>query len=152
MMKDFGIFSDRIYRIFLSCFVLLSCLNPAGGFNPDASGTRSVDLESKPEPSRRRDVQRVPIDFGPAITEGALRCELKKNMIVVTPLPNLNSFTVTLRVDKLTSIKGMQVKSITAINTDGTKIRSVKFDTKANLANFQTRKSEFAYQVLLNRL
>ncbi len=99
-----------------------------------------------------RNVNKVSIDFGPVVTEGAFRYELKKNMIVVTPLPDIDPFTVTLRVDKLTSIKAMQVASITAIDADGKNIRSVKFDTKANLVEFQTRKNEFAYQILLNRL
>ena len=78
-------------------------------------------------------------------------------MIVVTPLPDIDPFTVTLRVDKLTGTKGIQAASITAIDTDGKNIRNVvlgtpygEFDAKKTLAKFQTRKNEFAYQVLLS--
>jgi len=128
------------------------CYVNARGFNPDAKQIRPVKPKSKAEPSLRWNAKRVPIDFGPVITESAFRYEVKKNMIVVTPLPDIDPFTVTLRIDKLTGTKGATVKSVIAVDADGKNIRSVQFDTKANLANFQTRKSEFAYQVLLNRL
>jgi len=97
-----------------------------------------------------RNVNKVPIDFGPVVTEGALRCQLKKNMIVVTPLPDIDPFTVTLRIDKLTGTKGATVKSVIAVDADGNNIRTVEFDAKRNLVSFQTRKNEFAYHILLS--
>jgi hypothetical protein len=121
----------------------------ARGFNPDAS--QSQPAKPKPEPSSRWNVNRTSIDFGSVVTEGALRCELKKNMIVVTPLPDIDPFTITLRIDKLTG-SSAQVKSVIAVDADGRNIRNVQFDTKANLVKFQTRKNDFAYQISLNRL
>ncbi len=127
------------------------CYVNARGFNPDASQSRRAKPKSKPEPSSRWNVNRVPIDFGSIVTEGALRCQLKKNILIVTPLPDIDPFTVTLRIDNLTS-SSAQVKSIHAVDADGRNIRTVEFDTKANLVKFQTHKNDFAYQISLNRL
>jgi hypothetical protein len=70
-------------------------------------------------------------------------------MIVVTPLPDLDPFTVTLRIDKLTGIKDTQPASLTAIDADGNNIRTVEFEEKRNLVTFKTRKNEFAYMIML---
>jgi hypothetical protein len=97
-----------------------------------------------------RNANKVPIDFGPVVTKGALRCELKKNMLIATPLPDIDPFTVTLRIDELAG-SSVQVKSVIAVDADGKNIRTVQFDAKRNLVSFQTRKNEFAYQISLNR-
>jgi len=120
----------------------------------NARGVSPIKPKLNPEPSPRINVKRMQIDFGPVVTEGAFRCEVTKNMLIVTPLPDLDPFTVTLRVDKLTGTKGTQAvrlcRRITAIDTDGKNIRNVEFDAKETLVKFQTRKNEFAYQIVLN--
>ena len=127
------------------------CYVNARGFNPSASQTRPVRQESKPELSLRWNIKRIPIDFGPVLTDGALRCELKKNMIVVTPLPDSNSFTVTMHIDKLTGMRGAQVESVIAVDADGGVLRKVEFETKRNLVKFRTRKNDFGYHVRFKR-
>jgi hypothetical protein len=127
------------------------CYVNARGFNPDASQSRRTKPKSTSELSLRWNINKTPIDFGPIVTEGALRCELKKNMIIVTPLPGIEPFTVTLRIDELAG-SNVQVKSVTAVDADGRNIRTVRFDMKGNLAKFQTYKNDFAYQISFNRL
>ncbi|HIJ52374.1 MAG TPA: hypothetical protein HPP66_04380 [Planctomycetes bacterium] len=118
----------------------------------NARGFNLVKPRLKPEPSPRRNVKRMQIDFGPVVTEGAFRCEVRKNMIVIAPLPDIDPFTVTLRIDILTGTKGTQVVSITAIDADDKNIRTVEFEVKRNLVTFRTRKNEFAYKIVLKRL
>ncbi|MHC4312636.1 MAG: hypothetical protein ACYSW3_09265 [Planctomycetota bacterium] len=113
---------------------------------------RLVRHKLKTQPPLRWNVGRIPIDFGPVVTEGAFRCQLNKNTIVVTPLPGLEPFTVTLRTDKLTGTKGKYAASISAIDAEDKNIRSVKFDAQNTQIQFQTRKNEFAYKIVLKRL
>jgi hypothetical protein len=116
----------------------------------NARGFNLVKPKPKAEPSPRLNVKRIQIDFGPAVTEGAFRCRLKGDIIIVTPLPGLDPFTVTLRTDKLTGTKDKYATSISAIYADGKNIRNVEFETKRNLATFKTRKNEFAYKIMLS--
>ena len=113
---------------------------------------RLVEHKAKPQPPLRWNVGRTAIDFGPVITEGAFRCQMNENIILVTPLPGLEPFTVTLRTDKLTGTKGKQAESVSAIDADSKNIRNVKFDGKETLVRFQTRKNEFAYKIVLKQL
>jgi len=122
----------------------------AEGTDEKITNIRLVKHKPKPQPPLQWNVSRTPIDFGPVVTECAFRCRLKDNIIIVTPLPDLNPFTVTLRIDKLTGTKDTQAASITAINPDGKNIRTVKFKVKRNLVTFKTRKNEFAYKIMLN--
>jgi hypothetical protein len=121
----------------------------AEGTDEKITNIRLIKHKPKPQPPLRWNVGRTPIDFGSVITEGAFRCQLNKDTVVVTPLPDLEPFTVTLRTDKLTGTKGKQAVSVTAIDADGKKIRNVEFDGKETLLMFQTRKNEFAYKIVL---
>ena len=112
---------------------------------------RLVKHQTTPRPPLRWNAAKLPIDFGTAVTKGAFRCQLKNNIITVTPLPDLEPFIVTLRTDKLTGAANSKIKSITAIDIDGKKIRSVDYNTKTNTVWFQTRKNEFAYRISLQR-
>jgi hypothetical protein len=99
----------------------------------------------------RGGMQMVPaIDFGPVVTEGAFRCHLKKNMIVVTPLPDVAAHSVGIRVDRLPCADNAKVRAVIAVDSKGKKIRTVEFEAKADLVSFQTREHEFAYHVLLS--
>ena len=93
--------------------------------------------------------KKVPIDFGPVVSEGAFRCRLKENLIVITPLPDIDPFTIEMRIDKLTATGGLRVKSISAVDEEGEKICSVEFDGTAERVKFETKSKEFAYHVLL---
>ena len=66
-----------------------------------------------------------------------------------TPLPDINPFAIEMRIDKLTTAGGLRVKSISAVDSDGQKIRSVEFDATADIVKFKTQNKEFAYHILL---
>jgi hypothetical protein len=100
-------------------------------------------------PAGRWNEKKMPIDFGPLITEGAFRCQVKENMIVVTPLPDIDPFTIEMLIDKLAAAGGRQVKSISAVDESGNIIRDVEFDGSANRVKFHTQSKEFAYHLLL---
>ena len=91
------------------------------------------------------------VDFGTVTTEGAFRCHLKENAIIVTPLPETGPFTIALNIDKLAGAKGVKIKNISAVDISGESIRPVKFETKVNRVKFQTHEDEFAYSVSLKR-
>jgi hypothetical protein len=97
--------------------------------------------------AQRWNVEKKPIDFGPVSTEGAFRCQLKKDRVVVTPLPDLDVFAVGLHVDKLLAA-GAQIKSIVAVDADGNTLRTVEFKGGRQRVTFQTRSGEFAYHLL----
>ena len=93
----------------------------------------------------------IPIDFGTIVTEGAVRCDLKENMIVVTPLPDMEPFPVAIRVERLVRPDGPAVKSVVAVDSAGRNIRQVDFKTKDSVVQFRTSENEFAYHLLLGR-
>ncbi|MHC4641174.1 MAG: glycoside hydrolase family protein [Planctomycetota bacterium] len=124
----------------------------AEGTDEKITNIRLVKHIPKPQPPLRWNVGRIPIDFGPIVTEGAFRCQLNKNTIVVTPLPGLEPFMVTLRTDKLTGTKDKYATSVTAIDADGKDIRNVEFDAQNTWIQFQTREDEFAYKIVLKSL
>jgi hypothetical protein len=113
----------------------------ARAFNRD--GRREI------RPAGRWNEKKVPIDFGPVVTEGAFRCRLKDNLICITPLPDVDPFTIEMRIDKLTATGGLRVKSISAVDENGEKIRNVEFNGTADRVKFETQSKEFAYHVLL---
>jgi len=99
----------------------------------------------KPQPPIRWNIGRVPIDFGPVLTDGALRCEFIDNGIAVTPLPDIGPFTVKLRPDRLPGITPIKVTSVVALDAEGGNPRNVDFTVRGNVVGFQTRENEFAY-------
>ncbi len=124
----------------------------AEGTDEKITNIRLIRHKLKTQPPPRWNVGRIPIDFGSVVTEGGFRCQLNKNAIVVTPLPNLEPFTVILRTDKLTGTKDKYATSVAAIDAHDKNIRSVKFDAQNSQIQFQTRKNEFAYKIMLKRL
>ncbi|MBL7153628.1 MAG: hypothetical protein ISS79_07915 [Phycisphaerae bacterium] len=106
---------------------------------------RIVKHEPGPQPSARWNVAGVPIDFGPVQTDGALRCRVENDAIVVTPLPDIEPFSVMLRPERLRGGGAVKVESVVAVDSEGEKLRDVDFTVKGNLVQFQTRKDEFAY-------
>ena len=109
---------------------------------------RLVKNAPKPEPPPRWNIRRAPVDFGPAVTDGAFRCERTKGEILLTPLPDTDPFGVALRADVLTGEKGVRIESVVAVGMDGRAGRTVPFRMEGGLLKFQTRKDEFAYRVL----
>jgi hypothetical protein len=113
--------------------------------------SRRTARGAEPQPSRRGSTGAVAIDFGTIVTEGAVRCELKENAIVVKPLPEMGPFGVGIRADRLIGADRAAVKSVIAVNPAGKNIRHVAFKIKANMVEFHTSENEFAYHLLLGR-
>ncbi len=117
------------------------CYFNARGFNRD--GRREV--WSAP----RWNVEKTPVDFGAVVTEGAFRCETKKDMIIVTPLPEMDPFTVEVHLDKLLACSRARVKSIVAVGENGQTIRTVEAESTPGTVKFRTNSGEFAYHLLV---
>ncbi len=90
---------------------------------------------------------RTLVDFGPAITPGAFRCERAQDGLVVTPLPHLGPIPVALRLTRFGLSGADAVKSMTAIHPNGEAIRPVDFERAGDLLRFVTRRDEFAYRI-----
>ncbi|UCG48272.1 MAG: hypothetical protein JSU94_00560 [Phycisphaerales bacterium] len=123
----------------------------AEGTGRDVTNVRLVRHKPEPSPPGRWNLQMLPIDFGPVVTEGAFRCTFESDSIVVTPLPDIDSFNVALRLDELTGGRGVKAKSVLAVDADGREIRSVEFETTEGLARFRTGRNEFAYRIAIAR-
>jgi len=89
------------------------------------------------------------IDFGPVVTNGAVRCQLKQGQVVVTPLPEMGSFEVLVRLERLMEKENVVAEAVVATDIDGRKIREVGFDSGPGWVRFETHPGEFAYQIIL---
>jgi len=54
-----------------------------------------------------------------------------------------------MHADKLVSAGARRVKSISAVDENGKKMRNVEFDGTANRVKFKTQDKEFAYHIQL---
>ena len=98
-------------------------------------------------PKSRRNLNKTPINFGPATTWAAFRCQIQKDAIIIIPLPDIEQFPITLNLEKLLTDNNPIVKSIEAIDAAGKKIRDVAFKQNNSIVKFQTKENEFAYQI-----
>jgi len=110
-------------------------------------GLRLVKTNAASEDAPGWNLDRVTVDFGPAITEGAFRCERAGNRFVVTPLPQLGPFSIALRPARLGVAESERADSIAAVDVRGQEIRRVEFDQTNGLVQFMTRRGEFAYRI-----
>ncbi|NLH42748.1 MAG: hypothetical protein GX448_13000 [Planctomycetes bacterium] len=113
-------------------------------------GLRLVKADAANHETPTWNVQRIAVDFGPAITEGAFRCERAGNQLAVTPLPQLGPFSVALRPARLGLDASDKARSIAAVDAQGQEFRRVEFDQADGLIRFTTRPGEFAYRIKLD--
>ncbi len=113
-------------------------------------GLRLVKADAVGQESPTWNIDRVAVDFGPAITEGAFRCERTGNQLTITPLPQLGPFSVTLKPAKLGLGESDKARSVVAIDAQGRELRPVEFDQTDGLIRFTTRPGEFAYEMKLD--
>jgi len=90
-----------------------------------------------------------PVDFGPARTDGAFRCQVTGEAIAVTPLPELDAFFVDLGLAELGFAPIRHVRSVVAVDRSGKRLRTVEHKSTADHVEFETRRGEFAYNILL---
>jgi len=105
---------------------------------------RLVKRDAPAQAPQRWNVAKKQIDFGPAQTLGAFRCQRQGRGLLVTPLPDLAPFSVALRPSRF----GFPAaESVHAVDADGTVIRSVHREQDGDTLRFQTRRGEFAYRI-----
>jgi hypothetical protein len=86
-----------------------------------AEGVRSIAFEpavAEPMPPSRTNVDRRPVDFDFAVTDGAFRVQQIEGGLRLTPLPESPSFSVSLRLAAF-GLGGRTVRSLTAFAPDG---------------------------------
>jgi hypothetical protein len=112
-------------------------------------GITGVQLDTsdvRPAEPSRLNTQKKPVDFGPVVTTGALRCAVEPGRLLVTPLPDGDAFATTLRLDRIFG-KSVRVVSLQAIDAKGRPQRKVDFRMEGPSLTFETRPEEFAYEV-----
>lgn len=114
------------------------------GADGSVTGVRLVKRDAPAQAAWRWNIAKKQIDFGPAQTSGAFRCQRQGRDLLVTPLPDLASFSVALRPGRF----GFQgTKSVHAVDADGTVIRSVHREQDGDTLRFEARRGEFAYRI-----
>ncbi|HUS91980.1 MAG TPA: hypothetical protein VM695_09020, partial [Phycisphaerae bacterium] len=112
------------------------------------TAVRLLKQPPAPEPAPRWNVAVKPIDFGPVVTAGAVRCEVRDGAIVVTPLLDTPAFAVTIRPARLTDRgDAAKVANIQAVDESGKALRDVPFEAADGAVTFTTRPGEFAYRL-----
>ena len=101
----------------------------------------------KPAASARWNVRSVPVDFGPAVTAGAIRCEATDGGFVLTPLPDAEPFDVAVRLTELPGGGTKALAAVEAVDAEGRRLRTLDFEARAGLVRFTTRRGEFAYRL-----
>jgi hypothetical protein len=104
----------------------------------------------KPSAATRR-MSRPPtntaaVDFGAAKTTGAFRCEVRNDQLVITPLPDGESFPLTLRLDKILG-RPVTVNSVQALGLGGAAGADVDYQIAGQQLSFTARKQDFAYEI-----
>ena len=110
-----------------------------------------LDTEGLAAPAPyRHNAGRNLIDFGPAVTAGAFRCEMiDRRTVVLTPLPDEDAMSVTLRLQAVLGRAPTPVLSVLAVDQAGKILRTVPFQSAAGAVSFKTQPTDFAYHIAL---
>jgi hypothetical protein len=113
------------------------------------SGVTGVRLEPPAEPfvpSLRGLAHVAAVDFGPAKTNGAFRCDTADRHLVITPLPDGADFDLHLRLARLLG-RPVEVQSVEVVDPKGVGRAPVAFAMKSDVLTFTATKADFAYRV-----
>ncbi len=119
-----------------------------GGKAGDITGVRLETPAAPQATSGRWLANRDAVDFGAVWTDGAFRCEVKRDQLIVTPLPDGPAFTVRLRVSRLVG-RTAGVGSVEAIDARGAAHGSVAHTQDGDELSFTTNPADFAYRINL---
>ncbi len=98
----------------------------------------------------RHNKDRSPIDFGPAVTAGAFRCEMiTRRSVVLTPLPDEEAMNVKLRLKAVLGRDATAVLSVLAVDRAGKVLRTIPFQSADGAVSFKTTPTDFAYHIAL---
>jgi len=109
------------------------------------SGVRLVRADAASGESPSWNIERVPVDFGPTVTEGAFRCRKTDGALAITPLPDLGPFSITLRPRAFG--ESATVQSVIAVDAAGTRSRNLDFTRTGDTLQFRTQRGEFGYRI-----
>jgi len=113
------------------------------------TGIRLGEKAEVPSLISRRLVNTTEVDFGPAKTLGALRCQKADRQLVVTPLPDGMPFKVRLSLDKLLA-RPATITRIDAVDFAGVKKADVPYETKGSEVTFELGAGDLTYHVHFN--
>jgi hypothetical protein len=116
------------------------------GANGTVSDARLDRSDVRPAPPNRLNVAQQPIDFGPATTAGAFRCDVRPRRLVITPLPDGNAFSLTLRPERIFG-RPASVRSVEVVDPQGSVLRKVEPRIEHGNVSLTTRADEFAYRI-----
>lgn len=85
-------------------------------------------------------------DLGPVATRGAVRCELKDGLVLITPLPDAGEFPVRIDVARMLG-RPAAVAGVEAVDRAGRMLRAVPTAADGTGLRFTVAKGEFAYRV-----
>ncbi|MCX6956112.1 MAG: hypothetical protein NTV51_28585, partial [Verrucomicrobia bacterium] len=88
------------------------------------------------------------VDFGSVETTGAFRCEVARDHLIVTPLPDGDPAPLTLRLDKILG-RPAAVSSVEAVDVQGKVTGTAPFDASEGKVTFTAAGNVFAYRVNL---
>ena len=86
------------------------------------------------------------VDFGATRTSGAFRCEVHRDHLLITPLPDGDAFTVTLRLDPILG-RRVTVHSVETVEATGRGRESVPFTATDSAVTLATTATAFAYRI-----
>jgi hypothetical protein len=119
------------------------------GTADQVTGLRLVEPEpGEPALAARLQPNQRPTDFGPLRTTGAVRCQVERDRLVLTPLPDEGPCRVELDLAGALG-RPATAGSVTAIDAKGVQLRNVPFETVGARVVFSTAQDEFAYEVRL---
>lgn len=99
-------------------------------------------------PSSRFLANTAAVDFGAAKTTGAFRCALAADHVLLTPLPDGDPFTATLRLDQLLGRRAA-VRSVEAVDAKGAIVGTPPFTLNDTAITFTVASGVFAYRINL---
>ena len=91
---------------------------------------------------------RTPVNFGPAQTSGAFRCEIAANKLCIIPLPELQPFEISLNLQNITG-KPVSIANIYAITPQGKRLNDISYSSSDQWLSFTTQPDTFAYEIQL---
>jgi len=128
-----------------ACWLGTITVKREGGAIADVAFTPAAGVEPPPV---RTNVEGKPVDFGFAVTDGALRVQKIEGGLRLTPLPASPAFDVTLRLAEL-GAQGRAVQRIVARAADESEAGEARFSRQGETVSFRYDGQAFGYDRLL---
>ncbi|MBI5693069.1 MAG: hypothetical protein HZC55_23580 [Verrucomicrobia bacterium] len=118
-----------------------------GSRTQEVTAMRLEPAEPPPPPvGPTRPAGSGPVDLGPVRTNGAFRCTVAADHLLLTPLPDGADFAVVLRPSRLAG-RPVQVTAVEAVDRSGRPLGSVPYSATGDEVSFTAAASPFAYRI-----